>query len=123
MPRIDCWGSSHTRHDWERVKIDVLDAHPGLAFDAFANADAFSRQCEAHIEATTPGLLQHLSTASHARDMLEMSEQAGYPKLKYWGISYGSILGGTFAAMFPDRVERLVSDGTQSHLLVPLASC
>ena len=89
------------RHDWERGKIDVLDAHPGLTFDAYALADAFSRQCEAHVEKTAPDLLRHLSTASHARDMLQISESAGYPKLKYWGISYGSILGGTFAAMFP----------------------
>jgi pimeloyl-ACP methyl ester carboxylesterase len=111
VPRIDCWGSSHTRHDWGLTKIDVVDAHPGVVFDAYAASDAFSRQCETHINATTPGLLQHLSTASHARDMLEISTRAGYPKLKYWGISYGSILGGTFAAMFPDHVERLVSDG------------
>lgn len=37
-------------------------------------------------------------------------------RLKYWGNSYGTILGQTFAAMYPDRVERLVLDGVcDSH--------
>lgn len=40
----------------------------------------------------------------------------GEEKLKYWGNSYGTIIGQTFASMFPDRVERLVLDGVcDSH--------
>ncbi|KAM3075462.1 hypothetical protein ACMFMG_007609 [Clarireedia jacksonii] len=43
-------------------------------------------------------------------------------KLVYWGFSYGTLLGSTFAAMFPDRVGRLVLDGVvdADHYVSPI---
>ncbi|KAF8185203.1 hypothetical protein BJ912DRAFT_927579 [Pholiota molesta] len=57
------------------------------------------------------GYLRHINTDQTARDMLRIVEAHGRTKLQYWGFSYGTVLGATFAAMFPDKVERIILDG------------
>ncbi|KAG9774618.1 hypothetical protein KCU88_g5405, partial [Aureobasidium melanogenum] len=37
--------------------------------------------------------------------------QRGKEKFQYWGFSYGTLLGATFAAMYPEKVSRMVLDG------------
>ncbi|KAK1231284.1 hypothetical protein PQX77_005599 [Marasmius sp. AFHP31] len=56
-------------------------------------------------------VLKNINTEYTARDMLEIVKAHGREKLQYWGFSYGTVLGSTFAAMFPDKIERMVLDG------------
>jgi pimeloyl-ACP methyl ester carboxylesterase len=66
---------------------------------------------EGPISVNESGPARFVSTTSVARDMLEILNQCGEKKLKYWGFSYGTMLGGMFASMWPDKVERMVNDG------------
>ncbi|KAK2591322.1 nedd8-conjugating enzyme UBE2F [Conoideocrella luteorostrata] len=53
-----------------------------------------------------------IGTAFVARDMMRVVDALGEDgMLRYWGVSYGTILGATAVAMFPDRVDKILLDG------------
>ena len=80
------------------------DAGVQQAEDAYG---AFSAGCEAR----SGKLLGHVDTSSAARDMDVLRAALGDDTLAYLGFSYGTELGATYAALFPERVGRMVLDG------------
>ena len=56
-------------------------------------------------------MLPHVRTTDAARDMDLMRQVLGDDKLHYFGISYGTELGGVYAHLFPKKVGRAVFDG------------
>ncbi|MER5883536.1 alpha/beta fold hydrolase [Streptomyces sp. NPDC001941] len=55
-------------------------------------------------------LLPHVGTSDAARDLDLVRQVLGDAKLNYFGISYGTQLGGTYAHLFPAKVGRTVLD-------------
>ena len=53
----------------------------------------------------------HVSTVDSARDLDIARASVGDETLTYLGKSYGTMLGATYAELFPDRVGRMVLDG------------
>jgi len=64
--------------------------------------------------ATQKDLLAHVSTADTARDLEQLRIADGDKPLNYWGISYGTFLGATYANLFPTKIRSLVLDGNLS---------
>ncbi len=55
-------------------------------------------------------IAEHMSTANVARDLDELRHAVGDEQLTYYGVSYGSYLGTTYANLFPHRVRALGID-------------
>ncbi len=77
----------------------------------YAAMVAGARGLAARCAARNGDLLDHLSTANDARDLDLIRQAVGDRGLTYDGISYGTVLGATYAAMFPRHVRGLVLDG------------
>jgi pimeloyl-ACP methyl ester carboxylesterase len=56
-------------------------------------------------------LLDHIKTIDSVRDMDTIRAALGHRKLDYYGASYGTYLGQTYATVFPGHVGRMVLDG------------
>ena len=56
-------------------------------------------------------LLPHMSTLNVVKDLDLLRAGVGDRKLSYVGYSYGTMIGATYANVFPSRVGRLILDG------------
>ncbi|MBC2904918.1 alpha/beta hydrolase [Streptomyces cupreus] len=97
------------RGDKEIQAAEAVDATPDTAAEETAylkDAADFGKGC-----AKSAGkLMAHVSTTDTARDMDLMRQVLGDDKMHYFGISYGTELGGVYAHLFPKNVGRLVLD-------------
>ncbi|MFI6352808.1 alpha/beta hydrolase [Streptomyces sp. NPDC050743] len=71
---------------------------------------ARTKQFNAACEKNSKKILPHVATTDAARDMDLMRQVLGDEKLHYFGISYGTELGGVYAHLFPKNVGRAVLD-------------
>ncbi|GAA3573778.1 alpha/beta hydrolase [Kribbella ginsengisoli] len=91
-------------------KFIATDGSP----DDDAEIDALNAQAKAladGCEQRSGDLLPHVSTKDAARDIDVLRGIVGDQELYYLGMSYGTLLGATYAELFPKNVGRLVLDG------------
>ncbi|KAL2061477.1 hypothetical protein VTL71DRAFT_6854 [Oculimacula yallundae] len=56
-----------------------------------------------------------IGTAFTARDMMQVVDALDEDGLlRYWGFSYGTLLGATVASMFPDRMDKVILDAVMN---------
>ena len=152
-PRISCFHNARNDLLWMiRLREQGVFSASDAAFGRLWSMEkARGGSCSITVPWGKVDVRKYATTASVARDMLEIVERhgewrekearrllqreshcdqsgttddrssssvlervkyrPGEEKINYWGFSYGSYLGNTFAAMFPSRIERLIVDG------------
>ena len=72
---------------------------------------ASARRYAAACAARNGDLLEHVSTANVARDIDLLRRRLGERRIAYYGQSYGTYLGATYAKLFPRSYRAMVLDG------------
>ncbi|KAM0438633.1 hypothetical protein ACHAPT_001386 [Fusarium lateritium] len=86
----------------------VAGAFPLARGQNWATSQLFAEQCELKQNKTG----RFIGTSFVARDMMQIVDALDEDgMLRYWGMSYGTYLGAVAAAMFPDKIEKMVLDG------------
>ncbi len=88
------------------IPPDPVGSDAWIADNAASNA-AFGQQCLKY----SGDLLGYVDTNSAARDLDLLRATLGDRKLNYLGYSYGTLLGASYAELFPKKTGHLVLDG------------
>ena len=83
--------------DWETIWSDWAQSRGEAIADCFA---------------ANPDSAPYLGTWQVVRDLEAMREALGYPRWNYWGMSYGTRIGYTYAKTFPDSIRTMIVDGS-----------
>ena len=86
--------------------------------EQYYSSSIYGEWCNNAVESKSPHSY-YVTTPAVAHDLLTFieaqAEMAGQPpstaKLWCYSISYGTVIGSTFASLFPDRVGRMILDG------------
>ena len=94
----------------QRILEFVKDI-PGYTNKSLAFSDAVATGFADDCNLVSPEVLPYVGAVATARDMNFVSEKLGMKSLRFFGLSYGSVLGATFAQLYPHKVERMLLDG------------
>lgn len=102
-PAIDC------TDDYDKFFAggDITPDTPEEKQESVDSTKEFTEACFANSGAILP----YVGTNNVARDMDSIRRALGEDKISYFGFSYGSELGATWATLFPDTVRAAVLDG------------
>lgn len=139
-PNVHCFADADDFRIWSTklAQEGSLTSSDRSLSSQWAMMQAVGRSCA---KVGSDDIKHYVSTASVAADLLALTEahgawreseaerllsagprglrstpqallhKAGEERVQYYGFSYGTHIGATFAAMYPDRIERFVLDG------------
>ncbi|KAF7156342.1 hypothetical protein CNMCM6106_009609 [Aspergillus hiratsukae] len=118
--RLDCFsGNSEARLAFSRLhSTGATNISSTSLEEQYYSSSIYGEWCNNAVDNESPHDY-YVTTPAVAHDLLTFieaeAEVAGQSpadaKLWCYGISYGTVIGSTFASMFPDRVGRMILDG------------
>lgn len=108
VPVASCYPSDGARRALSPVRAKKVAEDGGELW-------AWSRNLARACADTMGAHAAHVNTPQTAADMNLILDALGQRDLYYWGLSYGSLLGQTYATMFPERAGRVVIDGVMNQ--------
>lgn len=107
---VECF-SSQAAEDRFLVKTGLpVEGFPLPEFRIDASIEGFAKLGLRCLHRAGRSLLEHMSTADSARDLDLLRRASGEARMNYYGASYGTFLGDTYANLFPGRVGRMILD-------------
>ncbi|WP_406724282.1 alpha/beta fold hydrolase [Streptomyces sp. GD-15H] len=103
---VNCFAGPEEAAEWNASKPTGFPVGEKERTAFIAAYKDLARRCEQR----DPELLRHVSTTDTARDLDLLRQAVGESQLTYQGISYGTILGATYANLFPGKVRAMVLD-------------
>jgi pimeloyl-ACP methyl ester carboxylesterase len=120
-PTLDCFSSNpEARLAYNRLhKTGATNVSTASLEEQFYSSAIYGDWCNNAVNNNKSSHGYHVTTRAVAQDLLTFIEAdaqlAGRSlsdaKLWAYGISYGTVVGATFASLFPDRIGRMVLDG------------
>jgi pimeloyl-ACP methyl ester carboxylesterase len=77
--------------------------------DMVEMVDKIDERLQKTLAAAAPSIERH--SVSQAVLASRSEKNNDVPRIQYYGFSYGTVLGNTFASMYPGRVGRMILDG------------
>ncbi|KAF4997427.1 hypothetical protein FGRMN_3791 [Fusarium graminum] len=103
-PRASCYPTEEVRQNLGSVHaLDINKDGPEI----YAWTHNYVKACED----TMGEHGKYINTPQTAADMNSILDAVGQKDMYYWGFSYGTLLGQTYATLFPERSHRVIIDG------------
>jgi pimeloyl-ACP methyl ester carboxylesterase len=102
--------------DEESRRSLSMEGYPDVATDGpetYARSQNMARAC---VDITGEHG-KYINTPQTAADMNSIIDALGQDNMAYWGFSYGSVLGQTYAGLFPNRSRRVIIDGVADQFM------
>ncbi|MEU6236247.1 alpha/beta fold hydrolase [Kitasatospora sp. NPDC047058] len=103
------------------LKCFTTDEEAAAVFDRQVGVPVTKAEVDATLDATEDytdacsrnagPLIEHMSTENVVRDLDRMRRAVGDKQLTFAGFSYGTLIGATYAGMYPNKVRAVIVDG------------